>query len=119
VFLLAGIFYISVIPEVTDADMAQQAQITHVGEQAGEKRFWKQYRVFHAAFAQFCYVGAQGECCPSLFLLLTSFLKWPLPVISSTMSQRLGQIRVRLSELSFWLLLKDVLLSDGLLDPDS
>lgn len=76
VFLLAVVFYFAAIPEVTgglisgiaplalkcfaDADMAQQAELTHIGEQEGDKSFWKQYKVFHAAFAQFCYVGAQG-----------------------------------------------------------
>lgn len=40
--------------------MAQQAEITHVGDQDGDKSFWRQYRLFHATFAQFCYVGAQG-----------------------------------------------------------
>lgn len=59
VFCLACVFYIATIPEVTDADMAQQAELTHVGDQDNEKSFWRQYRVFHAAFAQFCYVGAQ------------------------------------------------------------
>ncbi|GLB45275.1 putative major facilitator superfamily protein [Lyophyllum shimeji] len=59
VFSLAVVFYFAAIPEVTDADMAQQAEITHVGEQEGERSFSTQYRVFHAAFAQFCYVGAQ------------------------------------------------------------
>jgi FHS family L-fucose permease-like MFS transporter len=37
--------------------MAYQAQETHVG--ADDKPFIKQYRLFHAAFAQFCYTGAQ------------------------------------------------------------
>lgn len=40
--------------------MAQQAELTHVGEGQGEKPFWQQWKVFYAAFAQFCYVGAQG-----------------------------------------------------------
>ncbi|KAL8784789.1 MAG: hypothetical protein Q9213_003769 [Squamulea squamosa] len=57
VFLLAFVFYFSTIPEITDADMMFQAQATHVG--AAEKPFRKQYRLFHAAFAQFCYTGAQ------------------------------------------------------------
>ncbi|KAJ7127298.1 hypothetical protein C8R43DRAFT_1028265 [Mycena crocata] len=39
--------------------MAEQAELTHVGEGQGEKPFRKQYKVFYAAFAQFCYVGAQ------------------------------------------------------------
>lgn len=57
VFLLAFVFYFSTIPEITDADMGFQVQETHTG--ADEKPFWKQYRLFHAAFAQFCYTGAQ------------------------------------------------------------
>ncbi|KAL8921434.1 MAG: hypothetical protein Q9208_005760 [Pyrenodesmia sp. 3 TL-2023] len=57
VFLLAVVFYFSTIPEITDADMMFQAQETHVG--VAEKPFRRQYRLFHAAFAQFCYTGAQ------------------------------------------------------------
>ncbi len=40
-----------------DADMAFQAETTHAGTDV--KPFHKQYRLFHAAFAQFCYTGAQ------------------------------------------------------------
>ncbi|KAL8728680.1 MAG: hypothetical protein Q9166_005244 [cf. Caloplaca sp. 2 TL-2023] len=75
VFLLAVIFYFSTIPEITDADMMYQVQETHFG--VAEKPFRKQYRsvstqirksmypenpyrLFHAAFAQFCYTGAQS-----------------------------------------------------------
>jgi FHS family L-fucose permease-like MFS transporter len=47
----------SPIPEITDADMAFQAEETHAN--ADIKPFRKQYRLFHAAFAQFCYTGAQ------------------------------------------------------------
>ncbi|KAH8678198.1 major facilitator superfamily domain-containing protein [Xylariales sp. PMI_506] len=57
VFVLAIVFYLSIIPEITDADMAFQATETHAN--ADDKPFWKQYRLFHAAFAQFCYTGAQ------------------------------------------------------------
>jgi FHS family L-fucose permease-like MFS transporter len=57
VFLLAGVFYLSSIPEITDADMAFQAAETHAGED--DLPFRKQYRLFHAAFAQFCYTGSQ------------------------------------------------------------
>ena len=57
VFLLATVFLFSKIPEITDADMAFQAEQTHAGE--GDQPFRKQYRLFHAAFAQFCYTGAQ------------------------------------------------------------
>ena len=45
------------IPEITDADMAYQANEAHTNEDS--KPFWKQYKLFHAAFAQFCYCGAQ------------------------------------------------------------
>jgi hypothetical protein len=47
----------SPIPEITDADMAFQAAETHAS--ADDKPFRKQYKLFHAAFAQFCYTGAQ------------------------------------------------------------
>ncbi|KAK3725113.1 hypothetical protein LTR37_000624 [Vermiconidia calcicola] len=56
-FLLAGAFVMTPIPEITDADMAFQAEETHANTDV--KPFRKQYRLFHAAFAQFCYVGAQ------------------------------------------------------------
>lgn len=57
VLLLAIVFLFSTIPEITDADMAFQAAETHAGQD--DKPLWKQYRLFHAAFAQFCYTGAQ------------------------------------------------------------
>ncbi|KAH6904175.1 major facilitator superfamily domain-containing protein [Coprinopsis sp. MPI-PUGE-AT-0042] len=57
VFVLAVVFYFSPIPEITDADMAFQASVTHAGTDV--KPFRKQYRLFHATFAQFCYTGAQ------------------------------------------------------------
>jgi FHS family L-fucose permease-like MFS transporter len=59
VFLLAGVFFFSSIPEISDADMeARDQEALFEGNKAS---FWKQYRLFHAAFAQFCYVGAQGQ----------------------------------------------------------
>lgn len=57
VFILAGVFYVSPIAEVTDADMEHQIKGTHSGK--ADKPFRKQYTLFHAAFAQFCYTGAQ------------------------------------------------------------
>jgi FHS family L-fucose permease-like MFS transporter len=57
VFVLAVVFYFCPIPEITDADMAFQAEETHAGTDS--KPFKKQYRLFHATFAQFCYVGGQ------------------------------------------------------------
>ncbi|ESK89234.1 l-fucose permease [Moniliophthora roreri MCA 2997] len=44
-----GIFYLG-------ADMAEQAQMI---QKASEESFRKQYRLFHVAWAQFCYTGAQ------------------------------------------------------------
>lgn len=57
VFLLAVVYLFSPIPEITDADMAFQAEETHAGTDV--QPFRKQYRLFHATFAQFCYTGAQ------------------------------------------------------------
>ncbi|KAF1946860.1 MFS general substrate transporter [Clathrospora elynae] len=57
VFCLAAVYYFSSIPEITDADMAFQAESTHAGTDV--EPFHKQYRLFHATFAQFCYTGAQ------------------------------------------------------------
>lgn len=58
VFLLAFIFFMSDLPEITDADMAEQAEEKDASG-ASALPFRKQYRLFHAAFAQFCYTGAQ------------------------------------------------------------
>lgn len=57
VVLLAILFLMAKIPEITDADMAFQAQETN--NVADQKPFYKQYKLFHATFAQFCYCGAQ------------------------------------------------------------
>lgn len=80
VFILAGVFILAEIPEMTDADMALQEEeaakkgrvlVTEayqvyveeqphaIGPVAKELPFRKQYRFFHAAFAEFCYTGAQ------------------------------------------------------------
>lgn len=58
VFILAFVFFLSNIPEVTDADMAFQAEESQASADS-DKPFRKQYRLFHASFAQFCYTGAQ------------------------------------------------------------
>ncbi|KAL6877814.1 major facilitator superfamily domain-containing protein [Trichoderma longibrachiatum] len=57
VLLLASLFFLAKIPEITNADMAFQAQEAHGS--SDDKPLWKQYRLFHAALAQFCYTGAQ------------------------------------------------------------
>ncbi|KAK2748259.1 hypothetical protein FQN57_000917 [Myotisia sp. PD_48] len=58
VFFLAGVFYISNIPEITDADMEFQVAETHAQDDG--RRFRERYQLFHAAIAQFLYVGGQG-----------------------------------------------------------
>jgi FHS family L-fucose permease-like MFS transporter len=57
VWLLAVVFWISPIPEITDADMEFQAEETHAA--FSDRPFIKQYGLFFAAGAQFCYTGAQ------------------------------------------------------------
>jgi FHS family L-fucose permease-like MFS transporter len=59
VFLLAVVFFFAPIPEVTDADMEEQAQLAGAETAHEDKPFRKQYTLFFGVFAQFCYVGAQ------------------------------------------------------------
>ncbi|CUS07687.1 unnamed protein product [Tuber aestivum] len=60
VFVLAGVFYIANIPEVTDADMEQQMELTGGVFTAVEgKPLKRQYHLWWAGAAQFCYVGSQ------------------------------------------------------------
>lgn len=59
VFLLAVVFFFSPIPEVTDADMALQAEQCSDLTGYEEKPLRKQYKLFFGVAAQFCYVGAQ------------------------------------------------------------
>jgi FHS family L-fucose permease-like MFS transporter len=60
VFLLAGVFYISTIPEITDADMERQKELTGgVFADTENKPLTQQYHLWFAAFSQFCYVGSQ------------------------------------------------------------
>lgn len=88
VLILAFLFFIANIPEITDAgkhsrcnrtvsdaanpntDMAFQAEETHAG--TDDKPFVKQYRLFHAAFAQFCYTGAQVAIASSFITYATN-----------------------------------------------
>ncbi|KAH6608179.1 hypothetical protein Trco_004492 [Trichoderma cornu-damae] len=57
VLLLASLFFLAEIPEITNADMEFQAKEAH--SSSDDEPLWKQYRLFHAALAQFCYTGAQ------------------------------------------------------------
>ena len=60
VFTLAGVFYFSTIPEITDADMERQKELTGgVFAEMENKPLSKQYHLWFAAFSQFCYVGSQ------------------------------------------------------------
>ncbi|KAH8153025.1 uncharacterized protein LAJ45_02612 [Morchella importuna] len=60
VFVLAGVFYISTIPEITDADMERQMEATGgVFTEDDAKPITKHYQLWWGAFSQFCYVGAQ------------------------------------------------------------
>lgn len=59
VFLLAVVFFFSPLPEVTDADMALQAEQCSDLTGYEEKPMRKQYKLFFGVAAQFTYVGAQ------------------------------------------------------------
>lgn len=59
VTLLAVVFYFAPIPEVTDADMELQAEMSAALTGYEEKPMRKQYKLFFGVAAQFCYVGAQ------------------------------------------------------------
>lgn len=59
VFLLAVVFFFSPIPEVTDADMALQAEQCSGLTGYEDKPMRRQYKLFFGVAAQFCYVGAQ------------------------------------------------------------
>jgi len=59
VFLLAVVFFFSPLPEVTDADMALQAEQCSDLTGYEEKPLRKQYKLFFGVAAQFTYVGAQ------------------------------------------------------------
>lgn len=59
VFCLAVVFYFAPIPEVTDADMALQAEQCSDLTGFEEKPLRKNYKLFFGVAAQFCYVGAQ------------------------------------------------------------
>ncbi|KAF2492975.1 MFS general substrate transporter [Lophium mytilinum] len=57
--LLAVVFYFAPLPEITDADMADQAEMTEGATGYVDKPLRKQYTLFWGVAAQFCYVGAQ------------------------------------------------------------
>lgn len=59
VFCLAVVFFFAPIPEVTDADMALQAEQCSDLTGFEDRPLRKQYKLFFGVAAQFCYVGAQ------------------------------------------------------------
>lgn len=59
VFCLAVVFFFAPLPEVTDADMALQAEQCADLTGYEEKPLRKQYKLFFGVAAQFCYVGSQ------------------------------------------------------------
>lgn len=59
VFLLAVVFYFAPLPEVTDADMALQAEQCSGLTGYADKPMRQQKKLFFGVAAQFCYVGAQ------------------------------------------------------------
>lgn len=59
VFLLAVVFYFAPIPEVTDADMALQAEQCSGLTGYVDKPMRRQFKLMFGVAAQFCYVGAQ------------------------------------------------------------
>ncbi|KAF1988727.1 L-fucose permease Glucose/galactose transporter-like protein [Aulographum hederae CBS 113979] len=59
VAILAVVFYFVPLPEITDADMADQAELTTGATGYEDKPMRKQYTLFWGVAAQFSYVGAQ------------------------------------------------------------
>lgn len=59
VAILAVVFYFAPIPEITDSDMADQAEMTTAATGYVDKPLRKQFTLFWGVFAQFSYVGAQ------------------------------------------------------------
>lgn len=94
----------STIPEITDADMAFQAAETHADTEIGP--FHKQYRLFHAAFAQFCYTGAQVRLHGLLSILKLTSSRLQSQATSLIMLPKLAQTQVLPSEQSFLLVLR-------------
>jgi MFS transporter, FHS family, L-fucose permease len=60
VFVLAVVFYLSPIPEITDADMQEQLEATGTFAEGESGSIWKRYTLWWAVLSQGCYVGAQG-----------------------------------------------------------
>ncbi|CAL3973768.1 unnamed protein product, partial [Diplocarpon coronariae] len=59
VFLLAIVFFLVRLPEVTDADLAEQAAQSAADTDFEDRPLRQQHTLFCGVAAQFCYVGAQ------------------------------------------------------------
>ncbi|KAF2114148.1 L-fucose permease Glucose/galactose transporter-like protein [Lophiotrema nucula] len=59
VALLAVVFFFAPLPEITDTDMADQAEMTTGSTGYQDKPMKRQYTLFWGVAAQFSYVGAQ------------------------------------------------------------
>lgn len=59
VLLLSGVFFLSPIPEITDEDMAAQAQASASLTGHAERPLWKQYKLLMGVTAVFFNAGAQ------------------------------------------------------------
>jgi len=57
--LLAIVFYFAPLPEISDADMADQAEMTSASTGYVDKPLKKHFTLFFGVAAQFSYVGAQ------------------------------------------------------------
>jgi len=81
--LLAVAFYFAPIPEISDADMADQAEMTagHV-----DKPMKKQYMLFWGVAAQFSYVGAQV----AIAAYFINFFTQARPDLNSTQAHQQG-----------------------------
>lgn len=80
VFFLAVVFFFSPIPEVTDADMALQAEQCSGLTGYIDKPMRRQYKLFFGVAAQFCYVGAQVG-------VASQFIKYSVESAGVTASQ--------------------------------
>lgn len=110
--------YSSPIPEITDADMAFQAEETHAGTDVGP--FWKQYRLFHAAWAQFCYTGAQVAIAGYFInYVRVIFLNSLIMALTSGRSSKLARTLLHRWAPNFWRALKARLPLVVLLAPQS
>jgi FHS family L-fucose permease-like MFS transporter len=86
VALLAVVFWFAPIPEITDSDMADQAEMMTDTTGFVDKPLKKQYTLFWGVAAQFCYVGAQ--CAIASFFI--NYFTQAHPNLDTTEAHRQG-----------------------------